>query len=648
MRLWSFIRKKLLKNSDALVWDSFYTFTYSELLENAEAFSDKIKGEKCCVILCDSPLNEVIALFACLAADITAVPLTKNYGIDACRKIMNKINPTAIINDHSGKLELYCASSKQYLEPSHKIALIMCTSGTSGEPKGVMLSDENILSNVKSICRYFKIGKRDTLMISRPIYHCAVITGELLTAIARGAKIYFYRDKLNPSAMLKAVKTFGVTAMCSTPTVFEMLSRFNRNGTSLKKLCVSGEPLGKATARLIRDAFPTAEIHHVYGLTEASPRVSHLPPRMFEKYPDFVGFTLRGVHIKILSSDGNPCKRGQDGILWVRGKNVSAGYFNDSSLTEKAFQNGFLCTGDIVARNRFGLLKIKGRADGMIIRAGVNIYPAEIENALKADSRICEAVAYGIQTESGMQIGISAAGDFSTASELKMLCNKLLPPHMQPSQINLLKSLEKGVSGKIKRQKHFTEHEIKLLLSEGEYDFLFKNVFGVGTAVMQKNHYYDDENYSKTSSGTTYRIREKGGHFTATVKSHLGNTESREESFEVEGVTPTFPGEDTLKIQGFLETERIKKTCESGITLCLDKNNYLDECDFELEIEYPVSAKAELEQTIKRLACLFVQNGFCSDEAAFISRIGQGKRKAERFFEEKSKKYFKPDKGCQV
>ena len=201
----------------------------------------------------------------------------------------------------------------------------------------------------------------------------------------------------------------------------------------------------------IYSAFPGCRIYHIYGLTEASPRVSYLPPELFPLCPDCVGIPLKSVSVKILKPTGDLCKENEEGILYVKGKNVMLGYYREPEKTKEAIKDGWLCTKDIAVITHDGLLKIKGRSDDLIIKSGMNIYPAEIEGALKQDARVKEALAYGFRSSLGIQIGLKIVGDFTTAMEVKQLCMKLLPAFEVPTHIELLEELPKNGSGKIKR-----------------------------------------------------------------------------------------------------------------------------------------------------------------------------------------------------
>ena len=430
------------------------TMTFEEMLVFAESFAKKLKGIKCCAILCKSEMAASMALLSCFAAEVTALPLSQRYGELHCNKILDTINPDAVITDHCGELQILHIKDSAYNEPKEHPALIMCTSGTTGIPKGAMLTEANIITNVADIALYFGIDTADTILILRPLYHCAVLTGEFLTALVKGVKIRFYSGTFNPAFVLKLLKEYRITAFCATPTLLRMMARFNRNKEdSVEHICISGECMSSDVGKQIAEAFPKAEIYHLYGLTEACPRVAYLPPSMFAQYADCVGIPLRSVSLKIVSPQGKPVDLNETGLLWVKGDNVMLGYYNDPQKTSEVIVDGWLCTGDLAMFNSAGLLKIKGRSDDLIIKAGMNIYPQEIENALRLDSRVYEVCVYGTNDERlGTQIVLDIVGDFVDVSEVKELCDSHLPLYQMPSRINLVNEIPKNGSGKIVRR----------------------------------------------------------------------------------------------------------------------------------------------------------------------------------------------------
>lgn len=450
MKLWNYIKSCMLKHPNQLICEREAEITYEKLVFYTETLAKRLSGIKSCAILCNSEMASSMALLACFSQQITAVPLSMRYGKLHCEKILNTIKPEAIITDTDGKFSVIHIND---IPINSDAALIMCTSGTTGIPKGAMLTDENIITNVKDICEYFNITTNDRILISRPLYHCAVLTGEFLTSLVKGVYIRFYSGEFNPVVICDIIKNCSITTFCGTPTLLSIIARFGKE-TSLKHICISGECMDSETGIKIQEAFPEAEIYHIYGLTEACPRVSYLPPNLFGDFPDCVGYPLSSVSLKILGHNGTEVKDGDEGILWVKGKNIMMGYYNDQIKTQEVLKDGWLCTGDIALINEAGLLKIKGRCDELIIRSGMNIYPAEIELAMKKDPRVGEVYVYGIKNSYGTQIGMKISGTFSNVDEVKKLCNEVLPAFQIPSKIELLEELEKNGSGKIIRGKN--------------------------------------------------------------------------------------------------------------------------------------------------------------------------------------------------
>ena len=455
MMLWQHLRRKMLQHPSQIVMEKDARMTYEELVIFAESLGEKLKDERCCAIYCKSELSCALALLGCFAGNVTAVPLSPRYGEKHCEKILKHISPTCVITENEEGLGIYQIQDSKYLSPAKRPALIMYTSGTGGVPKGAMLSETAIMTNVGDIGDYYALDEKDVLLIARPLYHCAVLSGEFLTALTKGVKIVFCSENFNPLQLLALMKERNITAFGSTPTVLRTLARFARaqGAPALKHLVISGECMSENVARDIRSAFPQTNIYHVYGLTEASPRVAFLPPNMFDEFPGYVGQPLKSVQIQIRGVDGMQVPTGSEGMLWVRGKNVMQGYYKNLAKTRAALQKGWLFTGDIAVIDHNGWLKIKGRCDDLIIRSGMNIYPAEIEGELKQDSRIHDVLVYKVENEKmGTQIALKISGEFNDEREVREMCNTLLAPYQMPSLIELVESLPHNGSGKTVRK----------------------------------------------------------------------------------------------------------------------------------------------------------------------------------------------------
>ena len=190
MNLWNFIKEHMLENPSQTVCETEAEFSFENIVIWAETFAHKLQGVHCCAILCSSEMATAMSLLSCFAANVTALPLSSRYGEAHYNKILSAVCPDAIIMDTDGKIAVYKLKDSQYFDPKEHPAVIMCTSGTTGNPKGAMLSEKNIITNVRDISEYFDIGSTDTILISRPIYHCAVLTGEFLLSLIKDGAVF--------------------------------------------------------------------------------------------------------------------------------------------------------------------------------------------------------------------------------------------------------------------------------------------------------------------------------------------------------------------------------------------------------------------------------------------------------------------------
>lgn len=452
--LWEYLKNKMLEQPTQTVCENGASLTYEELCIFAEEFAKKLTADYY-GILCNCEMLAAMALLACIAAGKPAVPLPTRYGKETYAKIWECAEPPCIITDTGGGLNIISVSSESYPEsPERNTAVILFTSGSTGNPKGIILSGDNLICNIEDIRSYFPITRNDTILISRPLYHSSVLTGEFLVSLCVGARIVFTSESFQPLNILKLLKTNNVTVWGSTPTLMTMLSRFVRDPQelSIRLLSISGECMSEGMARTIRKAFPKVDIYCGYGLSEASPRVAYLPADDFVGDPICAGIALPSVKIRIARQNGKDAARDEVGEVLVKGNNVMTGYFGDAERTRNTIRNGWLHTGDLGYIGKNGRLYIKGRKDDMIIRAGMNIYPAEIENIISADSRVRGVQIYGYAKNGTREIGMRLCGDFCSTCEVMKMCKQILPSYQIPSKIELVDKLERNAGGKRKRR----------------------------------------------------------------------------------------------------------------------------------------------------------------------------------------------------
>lgn len=451
--LWNRLKQRMLTHPASYLCEGERIVTYEESAAYAERFAENLTAP-CYGILCETELGTALAVLSCLAAGKTAVPLSRRYGEVHLRRILNWLQPRFLIGEKAGELTLFEIEDEHYEVPEPSPAFILCTSGTTGEPKGVMLSEENILANAEDILRYFPLTEKDRILISRPIYHCAVLTGEFLVSLMRGTNLYFFENPYSVGEFVKEMERRRITVVCSTPSYFQLVSRLAKRALPAKTVAVSGECLAGEAAQRIRLLFPQADIYHVYGLTEASPRVAYLVPERFDRAPQTLSHPLHSVSMKITGENGAEVLDGREGELWIKGKNVMLGYYKAPGLTADTVRDGWLRTGDMAVRFEDGSIRILGRKDDMIVYAGMNLYPGEIESALKEDPRVEEVLAYAIPHPlAGQAVALKVKGSFLDPNEVSALCRRVLPMYEQPAKIELTDEIPKNATGKIVRRK---------------------------------------------------------------------------------------------------------------------------------------------------------------------------------------------------
>lgn len=431
--LYNWIKNSALKYNKCIC-DERSTYRIDEYFSKAEKLARSLTAEKY-GILCHSELNVGIAVLACLYSGKTAIPLSARYGAKYNDSIISAMKISSLITDQDIQTLSTCVEETEDLSD---VPLILCTSGTTGIPKGVMLTDESIMASLNSFISVCKIDQSDTIILTRPLFHCSVIICEFFLSLIKGLNIVFCNKTFDPLLIASVIKQQQITVLGGTPSNLYQLSRFISKAdacTSIKTIISSGECMTKKVAQTVRRYFPKAKIYNAYGMTEASPRISCLPHELFDEHPESVGYPLSCVNICI-----------EDGELLISGKNLMKGYYGIKERPTKWFH-----TGD-AATIENGLLYVHGRVDNMIIKHGVNIYPSEIENTIRTHNAIREVVAIGVPAETVSQkIILFAESDCITEKELFDFCVKHLPTIQMPDEIHITDCIPKTDTGKIIR-----------------------------------------------------------------------------------------------------------------------------------------------------------------------------------------------------
>jgi fatty-acyl-CoA synthase len=349
---------------------------------------------------------------------------------------------------------------------------IQYTSGTTGSPKGVLLTHLGLLNNGLTIGDQMNITERDRFCIPFPLYHCGGSVCCVLNCVMHGATIILPSATFEATSVLSAIQDEKATVVGGVPTMFiaELqhpdFSRFDL--TTLRAALIGGSPCPVDLLRRMNSEMHCKEVSVVYGQTEASPVITmHTPGDTLEQRSSTVGKVMPNVEAKIIDSTGATVPLGETGELCARGYLVMSGYDQDPEATARAVDSdGWLHTGDLAMMREDGHFHIRGRFKEMIIRGGENVYPAEIEAFLFTHPKIGEASVVGLPD---LKMGeIVAAwvrpkvGQALTAEEVVDYCLGKIAHFKVPQHVRIVESLPMTVSGKIQKFR-IRESEIETL-----------------------------------------------------------------------------------------------------------------------------------------------------------------------------------------
>lgn len=339
------------------------------------------------------------------------------------------------------------------------VSLLLSTSGTTSRPKAIMLTEDNIRSNVEGISEYLKLNMDDHILLIKDLSHSSSIVGELFVGLFNGCQIVFTTKLCREVTMLTLMQQHEISVFFAVPTLLKELMVYDKLGDyNLSKLRIInfyGSSMNSDDIMKLIDKFGGTNIIYSYGQTEASPRVTYIEKNMIISHLGSSGRPIRDVKISIIDERGCECPPYVKGEIVVQGPNVMRGYYMDEKKTEQVLKEGKLYTGDIAYLDKDGFLFVTGRKDNMFIRSGKNIYPEEIENVLLSHPSVLEAIVVPVRrTNDAVDILayiVKKDDNELVISNLLKLCKKRLEDYKIPKEIIVVSELEKTPSGKIKR-----------------------------------------------------------------------------------------------------------------------------------------------------------------------------------------------------
>jgi len=386
----------------AAVSDGTESLSYGDLRRQSRMIAATLHrcygGEKALIIRAASSAAFVRTLLSIMWSGNVPVPIDPSLPPAAIDYIKEKSRAAAVLDpmeppaDGAEELDRY--------DPTRP-ALVIFTSGTSGFPKGVVVSDSNLTHSCRTISGYLEYERYPSAAVVLPMFYSYALISQALCQLAIGGRVRLFSDMRNPLKLAAAVNAENLQTLCGVPSTYHALRTFHGmrplSMPTVRVLCSAGAAMDPGLLATVREIFPNARFFNNYGMTEASPRIAFIrddDPRFSEPT---CGRPMDGVEVRVIEPDTErELGDGETGMLVVRGPNVTSEYLNDPERTAKAFtRNGFLKSGDLAYLDQ-GYIFILGRTDDVFNCGGEKIAPLEIERALNRLNGVDASAVSGI------------------------------------------------------------------------------------------------------------------------------------------------------------------------------------------------------------------------------------------------------------
>lgn len=475
--------------------------TYQELDAQISRFAAGLqhlglqKGDHIALLLGNSP-HYIVALYGAFRAGITVIPINPIYTADEISYILNdgdvrivvaldRVVPVIEKLEASTHTETYiiCETTPDtswatstaaekfipfmsFMQQTHPLtetatvgedtAIILYTSGTTGKPKGVMLTHDNLYANASDVGKYLGVRRDDRVVTTLPMFHVFCLTVALNAPLIQGGTLLIV-PQFSPAEVTRIIKKYEATMFAGVPTMFNFLYQFpgaTKEDMQSVRLWISGG--SSLPVALLHDfeAKYDVKIREGYGLSEASP-VTCFNPIDRPNKAGSIGLSIVNVENRVVDPDGKDVPVGQVGELVVKGPNVMKGYYKMPDATAAALKDGWLYTGDLARCDEEGYFYIVDRKKEVIIVGGYNVYPREVEEVLYEHAAIAEAAAVGMPDPEQGEIVVTyvvKTTDSLTEEEVIAYCREHLAKYKVPRRVVFLEELPKNATGKILRR----------------------------------------------------------------------------------------------------------------------------------------------------------------------------------------------------
>lgn len=434
------------------------------------------------ILLSDNSLFWVAAYVGALQAGIVVVPLpatTSAADFDYIREITEAkaafvqarfaarnaamLASTRVVTDADLKADGAEATTFPAIQ-RQDLAAIMFTSGSTGQPRGVMISHGNIIANTESIVEYLELTSDDSILSVLPFHYCFG-TSLLHTHLAVGGTVLIDNRFRYPETILQRMIEENCTGFAGVPSHYQILLRTSsirkKQFPALRYVQQAGGHLAPVFLGQLREALPNTQVFVMYGQTEATARLSYLPPENLDTKAGSIGKGMTGVTLRVVDESGNDVAQGDGGEVGeivATGENVALGYWAALEESAAIFRDGSLYTGDLAKVDEDGFIYVVDRAKDFLKCSGKRVSCSQIEDQLLAFEDLVEAAVVGIPDdvlgEAVLAFVVPRAGaGEDLAGRLEQFCKTTMPGHIQPKEIAVLQALPKNTSGKLARPK---------------------------------------------------------------------------------------------------------------------------------------------------------------------------------------------------
>lgn len=406
---------------------------------------------------------EIISTIEYCEADMIITDLQHEEYVYSCLECYDKKIYVYIIDTNRFTL---IHEDKEHIDKSNAVvqngseddvAIMLHTSGTTSNPKRVMLTHRNLISNIISNVDSLNLTNNDRVLIALPMFFGYCNTAQFLSHIYVGACMVILDSIFLPKQFFQIVERERITNFTAVPSMLLMLLNYRYSEeydlSSLRYICFGGGKMPINKLRQLVEKYSYIGFIQTYGQTECSPRVTALLPNDMLKKIGSVGKPIPGVRVLIFDENDKPVSPCVIGEVVVNGNNVMKGYYKKTEISKEIKRNGWLHTGDLGYLDDDGYLFLTGRKKNVIISGGINIYPEEIEQILLQHENIADVYVYGMEHEILGEVPAAKVilNSDVAIDELKRYSSENLANYKVPVKFDIVSNLPKTYNGKIQR-----------------------------------------------------------------------------------------------------------------------------------------------------------------------------------------------------